>query len=786
LDEIVGGIPERARLREWLGALLCCGPTPDGDRSEFDAAIRSYFAAMADRATTVLVFEDLQWADGGVLDLVEQLTDWMPASPVLVLAVTRPELFQRHPGWLSARRGVVSIRLGPLAEAEMGQLLDGMLGTVEPGFRTDIIERAAGVPLYAVELARSLISQRTVATVDRQNSSLTEASSLALPETLQSLIGARIDRLDPSDRSLLQDASVLGNTFTPPGLAAVSGFGEAEITERLELFVKEELIEPIRDPRSPMRGGFRFVQDLVREVASSRMSHGVRRARHIAAAQYIESLGGPDDAVIAADHYLSALAITPAGAGEEALRTQATGALVAAFERAVSLYANDEILSLGARILDLGLDLPDDRLVTLSEQMAMAASGLMRFEEAQQHVHAAIERSRRLGDQTGVRRGVALAAYIYLESFRPRPAIEVIEEQLEGIDDFSTDPELARLGGLLARAKRVSGDLEGALAAAERALLAAEAFQLHDVVADAMITKAICFEVQGRNAEARELLESAVELTRHENLADEALTAYVALDFVVPDDQLERDPNLDAMELGRRVGKLAVVVVASMNHAEYLIKRGRWDEAAQLLVDPLLQSATGTPHTFRFLLQALAEALRGNSADAQTSMKAALAAQGDEPEELWGGVKAETAFVQALTGNTAPALAWAQEVLVDPESIPWMELLSRVLLPAGDRRQVEALAAASLDRGSTVDLRHGRFVRALVAVRAGHPASLALAEELIAGTASIGLVLDELVWTIGLARWLPEGHPDRSRLMTRAHDRINETGFEGLIRFLDS
>jgi tetratricopeptide (TPR) repeat protein len=381
---------------------------------------------------------------------------------------------------------------------------------------------------------------------------------------------------------------------------------------------------------------------------------------------------------------------------------------------------------------------------------------------------------------------VALAAYIYLESFRPWLAIEVIEEQLEGIDDFSTDPELARLGGLLARAKKVSGDFEGALAAAERALLTAEVLQLHDVVADALITKAICYEIQGRNGEARELLESAVELTRRESLADEALTAYVALDFVIPDDQLERDPNLDAMELGRRVGKLAIVVVASTNHAEYLIKRGRWDEAGRLLVDPLLQSATGTPQTFRLLLQAVREALQGDSADAQACLEAALDSQADEAENLWGGVKAEIAFVHALTGNTAPALDWVQDVLEDPESMPWIEPLARVVFLAGEHRQFEHLAAASSARSLTLDLRHGRFVRALVAVRAGHPASLALAEELIAETASAGLVLDELVWTIGLARWLPEGHPDRQRLMARARERIDECGFGGLIRFLDS
>ena len=136
LDVSVEDDTERTRLRKWLGALLCCGPTPDGDRSEFDAAIRSYFAAIANQQTTVLVFEDLQWADGGLLDLVEQLADWMPDAPVLVITLTRPELFERRPNWSSGRRGVVSLRLGPLADDEMGQLLEGMMGELEPRLRT--------------------------------------------------------------------------------------------------------------------------------------------------------------------------------------------------------------------------------------------------------------------------------------------------------------------------------------------------------------------------------------------------------------------------------------------------------------------------------------------------------------------------------------------------------------------------------------------------------------------------------------------------------------------------
>ena len=787
LNRIVEDGAEKARIQRWLGALLCCGPSPDGDRSEFDAAIRSYFAGMASKETTVLVFEDLQWADAGLVDLVEQLTDWMPSSPVLVLALTRPELLERRPGWSSGRRGVVTLRPGPLAEDEMGELLEGVMGPLEPGLRAHIIERAAGVPLYAVELARSLIGQELITSVGGRGAALIEIGQVSLPETLQSLIGSRIDRLVPSDRSLLQDAAILGNTFMLPGLAAISGNGEADLTERLELFVKQELIEPIRDPRSPMRGGFRFVQELVREVARNRMSREVRRARHVAAARYLESRGGPDDAVIAADHYLSALSITPVDADAAALRTGATGALVAAFERAVSLYANEEVLSLGARILDLGVDLPANRLVTLDEQMAMAASGLMRFEEAQQHAQNAIARSRRLGDETGLRRGVALAAYIHLESFRTRPAIELIEEQLAGVDDLSADPELARLGGLLARAKRMDADFEAALPAAERALSAAEELHLLDVVADALITKAVCFSFLGRNDEARELLESVIELAKRENLTDQALAALSALRLVIPEDEPSKyDPDLEAIELARRVGNINFVLLATVNRVEDLLMMcGKWDEIDRLLTDPLWHSATGSLHGVKLELQAFSAALQGR-ADARATLKAAVERFDDEAAAwLQGNLGVMAALVQVITGETTAALDWAQAVLEHPESIRLIEGLCYVLLLAGSRRQVEDLATASRDRGENLNFRHRRFVQSVVMVREDDPASITAAEALIGEAASIGFVALELLWTIGLARWLPEGHADRARLMGRAADWIDECGFGGLARFLD-
>jgi class 3 adenylate cyclase/tetratricopeptide (TPR) repeat protein len=695
LDEVVGDPAERARLRQWLGPLLCCGPAPDGDRSEFDAAIRSYFGSMAAHGTTVLVFEDLQWADAGLLDFIEDLTAWMPDAPLLVLALTRPELLERRPSWASGRSGVVSLRLGPLADDEMGRLLDEMMGKFEARLRTDIVERAAGVPLYAVELARSLMARGLMGRADGTSTAPTDLSDIALPETLQSLIGARLDRLALDDRSILQDAAILGGSFTLPALAAISGRSERALAPRLEEFVDQELIEPVRDPRSPTRGGFRFVQELVWEVTRSRMSREVRRLRHVAAARYVESLLGPDSARVAADHYLSALSITPAGAEADALRAQATNVLLSAFDRAVELYANDEVLSLGSRIHDLELDLPLDRRVAIEQEMATAASATAQFEEAQRHSEKAIMLSRRLGDETHLRHAVALAAEIYLDHHKTRRALDLLERQLDGVDDLSADPELANLVAQLARAKDQDGDDDAALAAAEWALSSAEEFRSLPVIADALTTKAGVLAVRGRTLEARALFEAVIDLAEREHLPLQAIGAYVNMGVLLEED-LAEDPSLAAIELGRRIGNVSFVLMAMGNRAAWLVMRGRWEETEQLLADPLWESASDMRLVGKLLVLAIKEAFQGNTADAKVTLTAALTSL-DRQTGIrdMAMVNEMAAIVRAATGETATALDWAARALQQPEAIPWIQPLVIVLLLAGDRRQLEDLAATA-------------------------------------------------------------------------------------------
>src|SRR5205814_2517616 len=156
-----------------------------------------------------------------------------------------------------------------------------------------------------------------------------DLTTLDVPETLSALIASRLDTLSPDDRTLISDAAVLGQSFTPAALSAVSGIAEADLTPRLRALVKRELLTVESDPRSPERGQYAFVQALIREVAYNTLSRKDRKTRHLAAARWFESLGEPELVGALAGHYLAAKELAAEGAEADALAAQARIALKA-------------------------------------------------------------------------------------------------------------------------------------------------------------------------------------------------------------------------------------------------------------------------------------------------------------------------------------------------------------------------------------------------------------------------------------------------------------------------
>jgi class 3 adenylate cyclase/tetratricopeptide (TPR) repeat protein len=785
LDRFVPNPTDRHHIRPWLASVLGIAGPPDGDRSEFDAAIRSFIGHMAESGPTVLVFDDLHWGDAGLLDLVEQLTDWMPGSPVLVIAIARPELLERRPGWGSGRAGVISLRLGPLPDEYMGALVQGVMGELDPALEAQIIDRAAGVPLYAVELTRALMGDGQAAP-GAARTMRNDLADVGIPETLQSLIGSRIDRLDATSQMILQNAAVLGHSFTLDGLAALTRLEEEVLKSQLTVLMDHELIEPIRDQRSPLRGGNRFVQKLVRQVARNRMSRAVRRTRHLAAAEYFERRAEPDSAPVAADHYLSALELTRDGDDARQLRRRASGVLLAALERAASLYAHEEILSLGSRILGLEFELPLDEQARVKERMAVSASSLLHPEDAARYGQEAVELSRQCGDIGGVRRSTALLAFVYLEHLRAESAIEILSAELTGVDDLTTDPELPRLAGLAARAAFLQGRYDDAIAAADRALAAAEELDLKAVVGDALVTKATSVGVLGRPIEARLLLQSIIDFAKRYELNAVALRAYLNLGALVPPSELAGDPTREAIELGRRLGNRNFMLLAKGNLTVALVFRAEWDELEAQLDDPLWQWSDTALADIRRWIGAIVEVIRtGRSSPLDQINDFSFRIPEDTTTFRRFGEQSIQALARLLAGDRSAALQWAHGSLDAIDQIPWVDGTARILFLAGAAGDVLRLADRVRSRRQTSDDRLGPFLRNAARAHRGDDRALSDAFADIARLDVDGVVVERAIWMIGLGRLLEIGSPTRARLMQDVRGLIAERDMGGLLPFVD-
>jgi len=256
------------------------------DRDELFAGWRSFFERVAQVDPTVLVFEDIQWADSGLLDFVEYMLEWSRNLPIYIVTTARPELLERRPTWGAGQRSFTSLSLEPLPDGAMRALLAGLV----PGLPAPVVEailgRAEGVPLYAVETVRMLLHEGLLERTEGAYRPTGDLSKIAVPDSLHSLITARLDALEPASRSLLQDAAVLGQTFAIPALAAVSGEDAASIETHLRALARREIVVLDTDPRSPERGHYGFVQALIRDVAYGLLAKRDRRTRHLAAARY--------------------------------------------------------------------------------------------------------------------------------------------------------------------------------------------------------------------------------------------------------------------------------------------------------------------------------------------------------------------------------------------------------------------------------------------------------------------------------------------------------------------
>ncbi len=503
---------ERARVEPRLAALLGLEAAPPGGSEELTAAWRTLFERIADRGPTVLVFEDLHWADSGLLDFVEGLLAAARARPILVLALARPELIAARPTWGATVRNHLRLDLAPLDDAAMEMLLLGLAPGIPPAAIAAIRGRAEGIPLYAVETVRMLIDQGRLTGSEGRFHLVGDLGTLSVPDSLQALLGSRLDALDPGTRDLVGSCAVLGISFTMEAVAAVTGRAGDDVRRTLDRLVERELLVLDDDPVSPERGQYRFLQGVFREVAYGRLGRRERLARHLAAAETFAA-GGEELAGVVATHYLEALRAAPDDQRAD-LQARALSSLEAAAGRARSIGA----YASAARYLADAVELAEG-----AEQLRLREARLRELYDANDVVATEAEARDlvELGRTTGERGLVARAGYALagalLGDARPADAVAEVSGIRASLGDFAMeDPDGLRLSAELTRCLLMNGEPDRAAPLIEETLPIAERLGLRDVVAELLPSKGWALAAQGRVIEALAIHRGALAFAMRE------------------------------------------------------------------------------------------------------------------------------------------------------------------------------------------------------------------------------------------------------------------------------
>jgi class 3 adenylate cyclase/tetratricopeptide (TPR) repeat protein len=556
VDDIVPDPNERRFVEPRLAQLLGLEDRPPGDEANLFAAWRLFFERMSDADPVIMVFEDIHWADSALLDFIEHMLDWSRERPIFILTLSRPELLDRRPTWGAGKRGFTSIFLEPLPPEAMETLLAGPLPGLPLEILEKILERAEGVPFYAVETVRMLLDRGLIVREGNVYRATRPIETLEVPETLQALIAARLDGLATEERRLLQRASVLGKSFTLQGLAAVTGIEEAPLESSLSSLVHKEVLGVTTDPMSPERGQYGFLQDLVKKVAYDTMSRRERKAGHLAAAAYL--LGGVDEdeiVEVVAAHYLDAYQAEPNADDSSEIRTKARDMLIRAAERAASLGANAE----AQRSLEHATELTDDRLeeAGLLERAGRMARAGGRAEEATAHYEQSISLFEAEGATHPAARVSARLAEVMWDRGRLADAVRRMERSFAVLSEEEPDSDLATVAATLARLLFFSGQAAASAERAEVALDIAEALGLPEILSQALNTKSLTLIARGRQREALALLRYALDVALDHEIPTAALRAYYNLtDAAIRVDSYRGAKELmqSGLALARRVG----------------------------------------------------------------------------------------------------------------------------------------------------------------------------------------------------------------------------------------
>ncbi|MBA2637958.1 MAG: AAA family ATPase, partial [Solirubrobacterales bacterium] len=425
---------------------------PQRVRDGFFAAVRSVVEAMAARCPVVLAFEDIHWADDSMLDLIGHLARYV-RGPVLILCLAREDLIERRERWGTARRTERVHFLDPLAPDEAAELVAALLPADHAALAAGVAERAEGNPLFAEEMARSVAEEG--AAPDR------------LPDTIQAVLAARLDSLEPVERRVVQHAAVVGRTFSLEVLEPIAREESVDLDEVLAVLEDKDILVQERPSGvlgGPVELGFRHV--LIRDVAYESLPKALRAAKHIEVARWAEERAGDRSeelAEVVGAHYLEAVEYR-AQLGERPDReVDAAVCLWAAMagRRAWRLWQQSEASRWFGAALKSGerSGLPDADLAELTELHATTLDGIAAYDKVVEAYRTALERYETLGRELDAGRMDAMAGASLFNAGDDENAMECMERAIRRLEGFGDSEDLITALEMLGNARRRRGRL---------------------------------------------------------------------------------------------------------------------------------------------------------------------------------------------------------------------------------------------------------------------------------------------------------------------------------------
>jgi class 3 adenylate cyclase/tetratricopeptide (TPR) repeat protein len=569
------GVRKTALLGRLIGLEVPAELVPEADparlREWFFAALRFGVEAWACREPLVFAFEDIHWADEGMLEAIEHLAQWVRA-PLLLVCLARDELLDRRPDWGRGPTAATQLFLEPLNAVETRQLVATLLPegeTVPPA----VVERSGGNPLFAEEMACRIAEEG--------------GAHAELPDTVQGVLAARLDALEPFERRLVQQASVVGRTFWKGSLMPLA-LAEGQDLDRTLLALQEKhILAPSGEDGAAGELELAFKHVLVRDVAYGMLPKAVRSRKHYEVGSFLEQRAGDrSDEVVAllAEHYGRAAALGREGGlptDELApIRDRAVRSLDEAGDTAALLYSNREAASHYRHAREICVGGDPAVSARIGEKLGDVLLRLGRVDEAIKVWLECLDWYRgeeKLEPVADLHRRIGAG---FTHAGERQTAIEHYQKGINLLKDGPPRIELVRLYEEAAWLYLNTGDNMLAIYASEKALRLAERLGETSAASRAHGIFGRVFGRIGDTAKARENLVRAVELARDAD-PGETIVALSALgrhlEVSEADEAGARAAYTEALALAEQMGILPAQVELHASIAQLAVYSADWE-----------------------------------------------------------------------------------------------------------------------------------------------------------------------------------------------------------------